>query len=143
MASPVHPAAAEPAESSLLRAVPALPVLGIPRAVEFYEQRLGFRRVFADDGYGIVQRDHVEIHLWAANGPPGSGAEPHLAGTASCRVQVGSIDGLYDEYRGQDVLHGGGELSPQPWGTREFAVVDLDNNLLTFFEPTEDVSGST
>ena len=36
------------------------------------------------------------------------------------------------------MLHARGDLTAQPWGTREFTAVDLDNNALIFFEPTPD-----
>jgi hypothetical protein len=32
------------------------------------------------------------------------------------------------------VVHPNGELSEQPWGTREFSILDPDRNAVTFFE---------
>lgn len=73
---------------TLLNAIPALPVADIARAVEFYRTRLGFTARHVEDGFAIVRRDDVEIHFWEASGAPGSGAEPHLAGSASCRIRI-------------------------------------------------------
>src|SRR5919109_1535921 len=84
---------------SFVKAVPALAVSDVPRAVSFFVDLLGFDAVLAQADYGIVRRDAVELHLWAATGPEGSGAEPRLAGTTSCRVQVVGIAALYEHCR--------------------------------------------
>jgi hypothetical protein len=65
-----------------------------------------------------------------------SGAESFIAGTASCRIHVQGVDDLYDELRAQDVLHSVSKdgVADTDFGTREFATVDSDNNLVTFFE---------
>jgi catechol 2,3-dioxygenase-like lactoylglutathione lyase family enzyme len=121
-------------------------VRAIEPAVRFYCERLGFRELHADAGYALVKRDDVEIHLWAATDeswktraadqpPLVTGAESFLAGTASCRIRAESIDALCAAYTAAGVLHPNGPLSDKPYGLREFAVLDLDGNLITFFTP--------
>lgn len=127
---------------SLLNAIPALPVANIARAVEFYRTRLGFASRHAEESFAIMQRDEVNIHLWEANGAPGSGAEPHLAGSASCRIRVDGLDALYDECRRQDVVHPNGALQAQWWGDRDFTILDVDGNAIAFFEPNREASAS-
>jgi catechol 2,3-dioxygenase-like lactoylglutathione lyase family enzyme len=117
----------------MLSATPAFPVRNIPSAVAFYRDRLGFHVRHED---GIVRRDEIELHLWEANSPDTPGAEPHLAGSASCRVQVEGVHALYDEYRDRDVIHPNGALAVQPWGVEDFTILDLDGNAIAFFEPT-------
>jgi catechol 2,3-dioxygenase-like lactoylglutathione lyase family enzyme len=127
--------------------IPALPVRDAAAAVDFYRDRLGFEVYRHDGGFAVLGRDDAVIHLWQASDhewrttfdaerPIRSGAESFLAGTASCRVQVEGVDALYEELRSQDVLHkvSGDGVSDTGFGTREFATVDLDNNLITFFE---------
>ena len=99
----------------MLSVTPALPGRNIPAAVAFYRDRLGFEVRHVDGGLGIMGRDEIEIHLWEANNPHTPGAEPHLAGSASCRVRVNGVHGLYDEYRDQGVIHPNGALGVQPW----------------------------
>lgn len=128
----------------LLLAIPALPVQSVAQSAIFYREQLGFIPRHEDTDFAIVVRDAVEIHLWEAsderwqdrNGPSPvvSGAESFIAGTASCRIQVTGVDDLYREFQPRGVLHSNAQLEDQPWGSREFAVVDLDNNLITFFE---------
>lgn len=103
--------------------------------MEQYEQQFGFRRRHVDDDFAIVERDQVELHLWAANKADVPGAEPHLAGTASCRVEVRRIDAFYDSCRSRGVVHPAGQLARQPWGTWEFTALDADNNAITFYAP--------
>lgn len=95
--------------------IPALPVQHIGTAVAFYRDRLGFADGYQDDGFAILTRDDVVVHLWAASddgwqhrstaGPVVSGAESFLAGTASCRIEVEGIDDLFEEYRASGVLY--------------------------------------
>lgn len=130
------------------KTIPALPVINIDKAVNFYQGKLGFHCGYKDEGFAKLIRDDVEIHLWAAcdNGwkyrslflfakPVSTGAETFLAGTASCRIEVEKIDDLYNEYREQGVLYNPEtNVEETPWGTREFPALDLHRNLLTFYE---------
>lgn len=127
---------------ALKAAVPVLPVADIDRAVAFWRERLGFNVGHADAGYAILERDMIEVHLWAATDstwkerpdkPIITGAETFLAGTASARVHVDGIEDLFREMQAASVLHPAGALSDKPYGLREFAVLDLDGNLITFF----------
>jgi uncharacterized glyoxalase superfamily protein PhnB len=76
----------------------------------------------------------VRIHLWAANDQSVPGAEPFLAGSASCRIQVTDIESLYAEFSRSGVINSNGPLQQQPWGERDFTVLDQDNNCLSFAE---------
>jgi catechol 2,3-dioxygenase-like lactoylglutathione lyase family enzyme len=128
----------------LLQAIPALPVKEIARSVAFYRDQLGFSVAHQEEGFAIVRRDAVEVHLWAASderwptrggpSPVVSGAESFIAGTASCRIGVTGVEELHRGLAPRGILHPKGQLADRPWGTREFAVLDLEGNLLTFFE---------
>jgi catechol 2,3-dioxygenase-like lactoylglutathione lyase family enzyme len=132
----------------LLRALPALPVKDVEAAVLFYNERLGFSVKHKEDFFARLERDDLELHLWAASDqdwrervnfveePVCSGAESFIAGTSSCRIEVIGVDGLYAEMARADVLHPGDPGHPvdTTWGTREFATLDLEGNLLTFFQ---------
>lgn len=123
-------------QTSFVQAIPALAVSDVPRAVAFFADVLGFDSVLVQDDYGIARRDAVEVHFWAATGPEGSGAEPRLAGTTSCRLRVDGIAALYEQCQARQVVHPNGRLSTQPWGTREFTILDPDRNAVTLFEGT-------
>src|SRR4051795_7350276 len=112
-----------------LSAVPALPVSDERRAVAFFTEVLEFEELRdADDrGLGILRRDAVEVHVWVADGSA-VGAERHLAGSASCRLQVTGVNDLYERCDAAGVVHPNATLADQPWGTREFGVLDPDGN---------------
>ena len=100
-----------------------------------------------DRGFAVLLRDAAVLHLWesgdeawrersdTAESPVRSGAESFIAGTASCRIMCEGVDELFDELRAADVLHPVSKdgVEDTDFGTREFATLDLDGNLLTFF----------
>jgi catechol 2,3-dioxygenase-like lactoylglutathione lyase family enzyme len=132
---------------TLSRTIPALPVRSVDAALGFYRERLGFEPVHRERGFAIVGRDDAVVHLWEAGDeswqgrelgtrPVQSGAESFIAGTASCRIQVEGVDDLYGELGAANVLHAVSRsgVDDTEWGTREFATLDGDGNLITFFE---------
>jgi catechol 2,3-dioxygenase-like lactoylglutathione lyase family enzyme len=135
---------------SLSQTIPAMPVRDAVTAVGFYRNRLGFEVLHHDGGFAVLGRDEAVLHLWQAGDeswrerssierPVRSGAESFIAGTASCRIKVEGVDELYDELRASDVLHpvSSDGVSETDFGTREFATLDQDGNLLAFFQWVE------
>src|SRR2546429_9933180 len=61
----------------------------------------------------------------------------HIAEATGCRVQVQAIDGLHAQCASQAIVHPNAPLESKPWGTKEFAVLDPDGNLVTFYEDTD------
>jgi catechol 2,3-dioxygenase-like lactoylglutathione lyase family enzyme len=128
--------------------IPAMPVRDMPRAVAFYRDRLGFEAMHHDGGYAVLRRDEAVVHLWESSDeswrkrddvtdkPVCSGAESFLAGTASFRVRVDGVDELFAEMQEADVLHPVSKegVDDTDFGTREFATLDQDGNLVTFFQ---------
>lgn len=106
--------------------MPELPSGDLNRTRAFYETKLGFRTVSQYDDYIIFTRDSVRIHyfLYADLDP--------LANYGSCYLYVDDAQGLYAEYAAQGVIHPNGALKDQPYGVREFVVVDDNNCLLKF-----------
>ena len=132
---------------ALLQTIPAMPVQDAAAAVAFYRDRLGFEVLHHDGGFAVLARDEAVVHLWEAGDeswrerdsidkPIRSGAESFIAGTASCRIRVEGVDALYEELRTADVLHPVSRdgVSDEDYGAREFATLDADGNLVTFFE---------
>ncbi|MDI1290891.1 MAG: VOC family protein [bacterium] len=138
---------------TMISVTPALPVLDLGVAAAFYRDRLGFTVVHLDDGIAVLRRDEAWIHLWCSNNedwreidpvelaqrPVRMGAESFLSGTASCRIQVDNVDELFQEMTAQSVVHPVSKSGPTDteWDTQEFAALDLDGNLLAFFQLRE------
>ena len=135
------------AAAGMSKTIPAFPVRDAAAAVSHYRERFGFSSPHEEPGFAVVVRDDAVLHLWGASDeawrsresltdePVSSGAESFLAGTASCRIEVEDVEGLFRELSSNGVLH---DVSRQgvketDFGTTEFAALDLDGNLLTFF----------
>jgi catechol 2,3-dioxygenase-like lactoylglutathione lyase family enzyme len=108
------------------------PVLGtrdVAKAVRFYVDRLGFTLAFGvptnEGNYVGLRRNGVELHMQFQY--------EHEMGTTRIRIVVDDPDALYAEYKAKDVVYEGARLVDTPWGTREFALYDLDRNSLTFY----------
>jgi len=108
------------------------PILGtrdIQRAIEFYTQQLGFQLAFRDKtdppNYVGFRRDAVELHMQFQF--------EHEIGTIRLRFLVEDPDALFNEYRQCNVDCTPNRVDDTPWGTREFALYDLDRNALTFY----------
>jgi catechol 2,3-dioxygenase-like lactoylglutathione lyase family enzyme len=133
--------------AGLGRTIPALPVRDLTAAVAHFCDRLGFIALHVDEGFAVLQRDEARVHLWQAGDtswsarpdlrerPVSSGAESFLAGTASCRIETEDVDGLYAELAAAGVLHAVSRdgVTETDFGTREFATLDADGNLVEFF----------
>jgi uncharacterized glyoxalase superfamily protein PhnB len=102
---------------------------GHPTAIEFYTQQLGFELAFGDDtdppNYVGFRRDAVELHMQFQF--------EHEMGTIRLRFLVEDPDALFNEYRQRGVECTPNSVHDTPWGTREFALYDLDRNALTFY----------
>jgi hypothetical protein len=135
------------ASARLHRTVPALPVRDVRAAAAHYRERFGFAAPHETDDFAVMTRDDAVVNLWGATDeswrsredladrPIRSGAESFLAGTASCRIEIGDVDALFSELQAADVLHPTSRdgVTTTDFGTREFATLDLDGNLLSFF----------
>jgi uncharacterized glyoxalase superfamily protein PhnB len=108
-------------------------VKDIVSSIEHYREALGFTVTFeygAPPSYACLCRDEVALHLLAAQ------QTSRLAGNGAICVFVDDVDGIHAELatRGANVLK-----PPQDYdyGMRDFDVVDLDGNQLTFGMATD------
>ena len=110
------------------QALPELPFDNVSAAVAHYRDVLGFRINYQQADLGVMDRDAITILLIART-------EAHK-GIGSFEAYVSDVDALYEELvaKGAKVL-----ASPvsHPWGLREFRVIDLEGNRLTFAQTFE------
>lgn len=111
-----------------IAATPVLASLDIERSVDFFVSKLGFTKVYAVQGeYGIVSNGAVSIHFW-------SGTDPSIPKATGCRVQVVGIEQLFQRCQSLAIVHPNAPLEAKPWGNKEFAITDIDGNLITFHQ---------
>lgn len=101
--------------------VPEVPVADLERALAYYRGPLGFtlQWVYEAHGFASVIRDGVRLFLRRQDPP---------FNEVVCNFYVDDVDAVYAEL----VASGAHVLCPpadKPWGTREFAFDDPDENL--------------
>ncbi|GAB3219368.1 VOC family protein [Algoriphagus aestuariicola] len=109
--------------------IPKLPMRSKAATREFYLTQLGFIDIGSEDyeGYLLVKRDNVEIHFFEFKG-----LDPK-ENYGQVYIRTDDIDALYQSMLDtNNSIHPSGHLQIKPWGQKEFAMLDPDNNLLTF-----------
>jgi len=108
---------------------PKLPMRDKTATKEFYIDKLGFRNLGNSDykEYLMVQKDNIEIHFFEFKD-----LDPKQ-NYGQVYIRTNEIDKVYQYMLERKVsIHPAGHLQIKPWGQREFAILDPDNNLLTF-----------
>jgi uncharacterized glyoxalase superfamily protein PhnB len=108
--------------------MPELPLDNVAAGVAYYRDVLGFQINYQQDDIGVIDRDAVRVLLIARTA--------QHKGIGSAYVYVKDADALHAELlaKGASVQ---GEPVSQPWGLREFHVVDPEGNRITFGQPFE------
>jgi catechol 2,3-dioxygenase-like lactoylglutathione lyase family enzyme len=109
--------------------IPKLPMRNRNITKEYYVNKLGFRYVGSDDfeQYLIVEKDGLQIHFFEFK------AIDPKENYGQIYIRTDNIDELYQSMLDNNVeIHPNGHLGDRPWQQREFALLDPDNNLLTF-----------
>lgn len=113
----------------LIDIIPKLPMRNKATTREFYLTQLGFQDIGSADfeGYLIVQNENVEIHFFEFKD-----LDP-TENYGQVYIRTNDIDSVYQSLVDKNCnIHPAGYLQTKPWGQREFAMLDPDNNLLTF-----------
>jgi predicted enzyme related to lactoylglutathione lyase len=112
----------------LMQMLPGLPLSDVAAGVEYYQRVLGFHVNYVQSDLGVMDRDDVTILLIQR--------KPEHSGISFCEAYVRDADALHAELvgRGADVQ---GEPVSHPWGLRDFHVLDLERNRITFAQPFE------
>ena len=113
----------------LTAACPKLPMRVKTVTKDFYIQQLGFQEIgFANfESYMILKKDEAELHFFIFLDliPEENYGQVY--------IRVNNIEQLYQELVDRGVtIHPNGSLAEKPWGQKEFAILDPDNNLITF-----------
>lgn len=107
---------------------PKIPMRDKSVTREFYINKLGFEQFGNDyDGYLMVQKDNIQIHFFEFKE-----LDPK-ENYGQVYIRTDDIDNVYQSMLDRKLsIHPAGHLQTKPWGQKEFAILDPDNNLLTF-----------
>lgn len=110
---------------------PKLPMRNKAVTQAYYVDQLKFSVIGAANyaEYLMVQKDSIELHffLFPTLDPATNYGQVY--------IRTRNIDVYYQSLLKRNVaIHPNGALAIKPWGQKEFALLDPDNNLLTFGE---------
>ena len=108
---------------------PKLPMRNKNATKTYYIELLGFTEIGDYGNYLLVQKDQIEIHFFEfkALNPKENYGQVY--------IRTNAIESMYQSFIDKKVpIHPNGSLQTKPWGQKEFALLDPDNNLLTFGE---------
>ncbi|MEO6219943.1 MAG: VOC family protein [Ginsengibacter sp.] len=108
---------------------PKLPMRDKTSTRLFYTNKLGFHEFGSTDYDGnlMLEKDNIQIHFFEFKeiNPKENYGQVY--------IRTNDIDNLYQSMLDNNVrIHPNGTVETKPWGQREFALLDPDNNLLTF-----------
>jgi len=113
--------------------IPKLPMRDKTVTSNYYIDQLGFKYIGSDDfeQYLIVEKDNLQIHFFEYKG-----LDPK-ENYGQVYIRSSNVTKLYQDLIDKKVaIHPNGHLKTKPWGQIEFALLDPDNNLLTFGQGT-------
>jgi catechol 2,3-dioxygenase-like lactoylglutathione lyase family enzyme len=108
--------------------IPILPSRSLKDTLAFF-RGLGFDgRIHSHGDYAILTRGTVELHFFTH-------AELRPAeSVAGCYIRVSDVESVYEAFARSGLPREGiprqDALQDKAWGTREFAIVDPDGNLI-------------
>lgn len=108
---------------------PKLPMRDKIATKDFYINKLGFKELGNVDyeGYLMLEKDNIQIHFFEF-----IELDPK-ENYGQVYIRTNDIENLYRSMLHNKVsIHPAGHLQTKPWGQIEFALLDPDNNLLTF-----------
>ena len=108
---------------------PKLPMRNKTSTRDFYTNKLDFQEfgITDFDGYLILQKDSIQIHFFEFKE-----LDPK-ENYGQVYIRTDDIDKFYQSLLNKKTsIHPNGYLQIKPWGQKEFALLDPDNNLLTF-----------
>lgn len=108
--------------------MPSIPLSDVPAGIAWYRDILGFSINYTQHDLSVMDRDSVRLLLVLRT--------PQHTGIAGCYAYIRDADALYEELLAKRAAIPAPPVS-QPWGLREFHVIDLEGNILTFGQTFE------
>lgn len=112
--------------TSFLGIIPVLPSADLKRDIAWHQEKTGFKAIFSNEGYAVLHRDNLSIHLqWHA----GTKNDPVLGGSV-IRIFVDNIQPIFKEFVNRGTVTTDKLQENTPWNTNEFGFYDLNNNAI-------------
>mgnify|MGYP001179595510 CR=1 FL=1 len=113
----------------LTHVIPKLPMRNKSITKTYYIETLGFKEMADYGNYLVLVKDNIEIHFFEHRE-----LKPN-ENYGQVYIRIANIDQYYQQLLAEHVsIHPNGHLEVKLWHQKEFALLDPDNNLLTFGE---------
>lgn len=113
---------------------PQFLVADLTASTDYYREKLGFeQKIDYEDFYASVIRDGAEIHLKCAPALPGERAHRQENDHLDALIESDDVEKLFAELSSRGA-HIHQPLQTEPWGTRDFLVLDPDGHVICFMQ---------
>jgi catechol 2,3-dioxygenase-like lactoylglutathione lyase family enzyme len=110
-----------------------LAVKDLKKSAEYYQNQLGFKTLWAGEGWHFLDREKFVVMLGeCANEPSAFETGDH---SYFAYIDVENIDELYLEYSSKEVEIRS-KPEDKPWGQREFSIRTIDGHRIMFGQQT-------
>jgi len=107
-------------------AIPVLPSRDVAASIQFFVDLGADEHFIIDDKtYGGVHFGAVEFHFFHSD-------DSHLYLWFCCRIQMNSLENIYELCKSRGILHPNGDIADKEYGHREFSILDPYGVLYTF-----------
>lgn len=108
-----------------------LSVKDLKKSAAYYQSELGFKTLWAGEGWHFLEREKFVVMLGeCANEPSAFETGDH---SYFAYIDVKNIDELYREYSSKEVEIRS-KPEDKPWGQREFSIRTIDGHRIMFGE---------
>jgi uncharacterized glyoxalase superfamily protein PhnB len=108
-----------------------LAVKNLTESADFYKNKLGFKTLWAQDGWHFLIRDNVKIMIGEC--PDEQSASEIGDHSYFAYLDIKNIDNLYNDCKSKDIKILS-DIEDKPWGQREFSIRTVDGHRITFGE---------
>ncbi|MGI9241582.1 MAG: bleomycin resistance protein [Verrucomicrobiales bacterium] len=110
-------------------AIPIMPCRSVNDTAAFYKRFDFDAKIWgAPNNYAILTRGTIELHFFTQ-----VDLDP-ASSSAGCYIRVSNVDDIHGEFASANLQDSGiprmDAVENKPWGMREFAIVDLNGNLI-------------
>lgn len=123
----------ENSSTKFLHISPVLASSDVPRDIEWYESKLGFKNVYDSSAYQkgkidyvVLGRGNLFFHMQFQF--------PDDMTSTDLKFQVQNIEPLFEELTNQELIPPGKITRKTGWNTSEVSLFDPSGNRITFFE---------
>lgn len=116
-------------DNNLQRIIPVLSSSNIDRDIKWYKTHIGFNLRYAEEGYAVLHREDIWLHLQWHHGNDSDPIFPSVI-----KIIVDDIYPIFKEMVNNKTITEDKLTLNTPWNTNEFGFYDLNKNAIFFVQ---------